>query len=137
MGLVRINWKPESRELRKFGFYMLVFAPAAFLFLSSVLNGETVGIAVGTVLLACSLMLISLPVSIARYVYLAFMGIAFVTGNIMSRVLIALFFYMVITPIGLALRISGKDPLSLKKDEKIRWIDTPDGQGGGGYERQF
>ncbi len=48
-------------------------------------------------------------------VYTGWMLFAFVLGWINTRVILGLFFYLVITPIGLFLRLRGKDLL----DEKI------------------
>ena len=54
-------------------------------------------------------------VPLLRPVYRAWMAFAHVLGWINARVLLGLFFYLVLTPVGLILRISGKDLL----DEKI------------------
>lgn len=40
----------------------------------------------------------------------------FHVGQFMGRVLLVLFFFVVLTPLGLALRLAGKDPLRLKRD---------------------
>ncbi len=50
-----------------------------------------------------------------RPVYLGWMKFAFVLGWINTRILLGLFFYLVVTPIGLGMRLFGKDLL----DEKI------------------
>jgi hypothetical protein len=47
--------------------------------------------------------------------YIAWMSFAFVLGWINTRVILGVFFYCVMTPIGLVLRLTGKDLL----DEKI------------------
>ena len=69
--------------------------------------------------------------------YYAWMGVSFVLGNIMSRVIFGLFYYLMITPFGLAMRVMGRDKLRLRKqDADTYWNDmantTP-----GRYERQF
>lgn len=48
-------------------------------------------------------------------VYVAWMTFAFVLGWINTRLILGLFFYCVMTPVGLVLRLMGKDLL----DEKI------------------
>jgi hypothetical protein len=50
-----------------------------------------------------------------RPVYLGWMKFAFVLGWINTRILLGLFFYLVLTPIGVGMRLFGKDLL----DEKI------------------
>ena len=54
----------------------------------------------------------------------AWMTLAIAIGWIVSRVILVILFYIVITPIGLFLRITGKDLLDIKfkKDEESNWI---------------
>ena len=49
---------------------------------------------------------------------------------VMTRVILSVFFYLIITPIGLLLRLFGKRPLDMKfKDGKATyWIDKPKGE---------
>ena len=49
-----------------------------------------------------------------KHVYLGWMAFALVLGMIVSTTLLTLFFYLVITPIGLAARVFGKDFLERK-----------------------
>jgi hypothetical protein len=75
---------------------------------------------------------------IALPVYWAWMAIAFVMGNIMSRILVALFYYLMITPIGLIMRLTGRDKLQLKaKGKDSYWLDIKPVTDKDGYERQF
>ena len=52
------------------------------------------------------------------------MGLALVLGSIMTRVILSVLFYLVITPLGLISRLSGKDFLDLKfnKSASSYWI---------------
>jgi len=75
-----------------------------------------------------------------KYAYVAWMSLAFVLGFIVAHVILTLFFYLVVTPIGLAARLSGKDFLSLKLDRNARsyWLPRTDKpQSAADYERQF
>src|SRR5262245_2590082 len=47
--------------------------------------------------------------------YIVWMSLAFVLGFIVSNVILTLFFFLVITPIGLAARLLGKDFLRMKR----------------------
>lgn len=58
------------------------------------------------------LSLISL--SLTRYVYIVWMTLAFPIGLVMSTVVVSLFYYLLITPIGLVMRMMGRDKLGLK-----------------------
>ena len=63
-------------------------------------------------------------IPVLRPIYRGWMAFAFVLGWINARVLLGLFFYLVLTPLGLLLRISGKDLLDEKIDRSARsyWI---------------
>ncbi|QXD16338.1 DUF4407 domain-containing protein [Rhodocaloribacter litoris] len=68
-----------------------------------------------------------------RPLYRAWMGLALVLGFVMTRVVLTLVFYLVVTPIGLLLRLFGRDPLQRRRDpaassywiEKTYRDDTP------------
>ena len=54
-----------------------------------------------------------------KHVYIAWMTLAFVLGFFVSTVLLTVFFYLVVTPVGLVARIFGKDFLERK------WSSAP------------
>lgn len=53
-----------------------------------------------------------------KHAYVAWMALAFVLGLIASTILLTVFFYLVVTPIGLAAKICGKDFLERKWSNK-------------------
>ncbi len=55
-----------------------------------------------------------------KLIYIAWMGLAFGLGLIVSSILLTVFFYVVITPIGLIARLAGKDFLSLKMEPNAK-----------------
>src|SRR2546425_9475205 len=62
-----------------------------------------------------------------KHVYIGWMSLAIVLGFVVSNVLLTLFFFLVITPVGLAARCFGKDFLRLKLDRNAAsyWIRRP------------
>jgi len=113
--------KTGIRELRNFG--LLVGAVLVALGLLFLLRGKArypYFLAPGMLLLALGAVF---PKGL-RYAYVAWMCLAIVLGFIVSTVILALFFILVITPIGLAARLLGKDFLRLKLDrrESTYWI---------------
>jgi len=75
-----------------------------------------------------------------RSVYIAWMSVAFVLGFVMAHVILTLFFFLVVTPIGLFARLAGKDFLSLKLDYRVNsyWIPREQKpKSPADYERQF
>ena len=63
---------------------------------------------------------------ILKPIYLVWMIFAIILGWFMTRLILSLLFSLVITPIGLVLKIMGKDLLKLKKQaqENYQWVVT-------------
>lgn len=136
MALVEINWKPDRRELRKFGVAMIV----GFGLLAALASWwwGTPRLAVGFAIAGAVAGLLGLSgTRAAMVVYLPWMAVAFVMGNIVSRVLVTAFFYLLITPMGLLMRVVGKDALQRKNVRSSYWDDLPPPADRARYERQF
>ncbi|MCF8033695.1 MAG: hypothetical protein K9K66_05545 [Desulfarculaceae bacterium] len=64
-----------------------------------------------------------------RPLYMVWMSLALVLGAMVSRIILTVLFYLVVTPIGLVLRAMGKDLLDLKlKDRESYWHRDQAGQ---------
>lgn len=76
-----------------------------------------------------------------KHVYVAWMTLGFVLGLIVSTILLTLFFYLVLTPVGLLARLAGNDFMSrrLDKGAGTYWIrrTQPAAKRPQDYERQF
>ena len=113
----------SRKEIRKFG---LVIAIALGVIGSFVYvkfgNFNVVGWLWGIGLLFLILGFI-LP-SVLRPVYRIWMLLAYFIGGIVSRVILTVLFYVVLTPTGLVLRLFGKDVLDqrFEKDRESYWI---------------
>jgi hypothetical protein len=71
-------------------------------------------------------------------VYWAWMSVAFVMGNIVSRIVLVLVYFGVVTPMGLIMRIVGRDRLGLRsRSESSYWHDLETDKDPSRYERQF
>ena len=107
----------SSKEIRKFG---LVIAIALGVIGSFVYvkfgNFDVVGWLWGIGILFLILGFI-LP-SVLRPIYKIWMLLAFFIGGIVSRVILTVLFYIVLTPTGLVLRLFGKDILDKKFDKR-------------------
>ena len=137
MSMVDIDWRPSPRELRKFGVVVMIgfgVVGAILLFASQSLFAAQVAWAAGGVLGLPALTgtVIGLPG------YWLWMGIAFVMGNVVSRLLLTLIYYGLVTPIGLLRRLLGHDPLQMRRRrDDSYWHDIEKGSGDTGYERLF
>jgi saxitoxin biosynthesis operon SxtJ-like protein len=78
---------------------------------------------------------------VLKQVYVIWMSLALVLGLIVSTALLTILFYLVVTPIGLVARLSGKDFLSRKLDPNVNsyWIarDRSIPRRMNDYEQQF
>jgi len=75
-----------------------------------------------------------------KYVYKAWMSLAVVMGFIMTRVIMVIIFYLIVTPIGLIASITGKEFLDMKIDQNAKsyWLARKGAQKvKADYERQF
>ncbi|HYE33112.1 MAG TPA: SxtJ family membrane protein [Methylomirabilota bacterium] len=106
--------KTGKRELRNFGLLVGgIFAALGAWFLY---RGKVVGpwfLGVGAPLMLLGLIA---PQALRR-VYLAWMAMALVMGFVVSTVLLTLFYFVVITPIGLIARLAGKDFMTRRLDK--------------------
>jgi hypothetical protein len=57
---------------------------------------------------------------VLRPVYIGWMKFAFVLGWMNTRLLLGLFFYLILTPVGLVMRAFGKDIIDKKFDRQAR-----------------
>lgn len=130
--------KSGSRELRKFG--LLVGGVFAMLGVLMWVRGRAhfpYFLAPGVLLLALGAVF---PKGL-KPAYLAWMSLAIVLGFVVSNVLLTVFFFLVITPVGLAARCFGKDFLRLKMDRQAKtyWlpVERRGTKSSAEYERQF
>ena len=140
-----INWKPGGEDLRKFAISLLIGFPviAVVLFLLKWIFGDVmpeprfflllgvIGAAVG---LICFLIR-----PVAGLLYPVWYGIAACIGIILANLLFTLLFYVLFTPLGLFMRLIGRDALHLKeqKGEESHWIDAPPERPAAQYFRQY
>jgi hypothetical protein len=88
--------------------------------------------------LAIGLVLLALPV-IARPFYVLWYGLACVMGLAVGNILLALVFYILITGVGIAIRLAGKCSMSkpLDKQATTYWKDAKPVNDPQRYYRQF
>ena len=110
MALIEVDWRPPKKQLRQFAVLFVVFA-AGFgtlgwftgrpLWLSQTLWG-----------LAAVVGLLGLVAPAAvRPVWVVMMAVALPIGMVVSTVLMVLIFYLILTPIGFVMRLTGYDPM--------------------------
>jgi len=126
------------RELRKFGWMVGgVFLLLGLWFLCRHKSFWPWLAAPGVMLIALGILW---PTAL-RLIFIAWMAMAFTLGLIVSTLLLTLFFYLVVTPVGLAARIFGRDFLSRKWQPSARsyWLlrTASEPKKLSDYERQY
>jgi hypothetical protein len=139
MALIDVNWKPGGRELRQFALLFLVFAVGFGTYVhffkdwsplvAQLLWGAGVLVGLGGLLFP----------PLARPVYIAMMALALPIGMVVSTVLMTLIYYLVLTPIGLVMRLVGYDPLRRGLDPAASsyWIKRTPPENVQRYFRQY
>jgi hypothetical protein len=109
--LIEIQWHPTAKQLRIFGVGGLLASIVAALVLYFVWGlaapWAVVVLAVGAVLCLCSLIS-------PRWTRLPYIGLTLVAmpiGFVASFVLLAVFFFLLLTPVALVFRLIGRDAL--------------------------
>ncbi len=143
MAIVQLNWNPGKKELRSFGaifmggFVVLGRIKYFWPFERLISQNRTVGLwmmGLGIVVGAIGLT----GTKLALPFYWVWLGIAYVMGNIMSRVIITGIYFLVFTPMRFLSTLAGRDKLQLKKSTSDSyWHDISLPAEADKYERQF
>ncbi len=137
--MIDINWKPTNKDLRVFATACLVFAVgfgiAFWVNLGTVTTLSKALFIIGPALFALGMVW---PPSL-KFLYVALSLLAFPIGFVVGNVLMAIVFYLLVTPIGLVFKLLGKDPMHRKLDPEAKsyWIERPPPVEAGRYFRQF
>jgi len=132
------NIKIETSDLKKFGLLIgsILFLGSLYLLWKQQHNYAVAGFILGVVFAALAFVG---PV-VLKPLQRAWMAMAVVMGFVMSRIIVAVIFYGMVTPIGLAGRLAGKKFLDLKMDKAAAsyWIGRDQAKTEkSAYERQF
>ena len=124
MSLVEINWSPNQKQLRSFGVAALIATPLISLLLYLVKGISTPWIiaipAVGITIFLSS----RISLKITKVFYLTLMIAATPIGFVASITLLAIFYFLLLMPLGLLFRLLGRDPLCRRFDPRADsyWI---------------
>jgi hypothetical protein len=108
-----VRREPSSRDLNILALIFLVL-PSAYGGLQVFLKGNPKGyvwIGVGV-----ALGLSRLIPPLFRAIYHFWVGFSVVLGYFVSRILLTIIFFLVMTPTGFIMRLTGKDPMDRKRD---------------------
>ena len=127
----------DKKTLRRFGMTMGI----AFLVISLLILAKSKHILWQTSIISALFFILGLifPGSL-KLVYVLWMRLAFILGWVNTRIILFVLFYLIFTPIGLVIKLTGKDLLERKIDKSrdSYWIKKEKKEFSAlDYERQF
>jgi hypothetical protein len=137
MALVHVEWNPGPRVYRTFAISLLVTGAIVSGLGGWTFDHVTVSSAVAGGLAILGLLVLTGPEVLRRPIYLLITGPAWVMGNVVTRVILTLFFYGIVTPMGLVARLAGRDVLGTRKPASSYYHPVDADQQRGDYERPF
>lgn len=140
--LVRVEWNPSPAELRRFGAVALaVFGAAAACLRGGLWPARAPHPTLSLVCAALAALLGLTGLTGTRAAlpfYRAWMGLAWVMGNVTGRAVLVLAWALAIVPAGLLARLAGRDRLRLRRRDESHWHDLPPPpEGPSHWERLF
>lgn len=122
------NWKntPERKELRKFGLVGGGMTAGVFGLVLPLLFGHTFPAWPWIAAAVLSAWAVTAPATL-KPVYHVWMTIGHVLGWINTRIILGIMFFLIILPVGLLKRLTGRDPMerSLIRDQKSYRVNSP------------
>ncbi len=132
-----VNWRPDARELRRFAVAMLI----GFTVLGLLSVWRAWGITTASVVLwsaGAVLAVAAFIPGLRRVAYLTVYLPTSILGYVISNVILALMFFLIITPLGILLRLMGKDVLQQRRQKNsTQWTPVKGVKTEDSYYRQF
>lgn len=114
--MISPSWHPSRRELRQFGVAALLIFGALGALLRFQWGFETAAWVVWGLGLTCGVVGWFTPYK-SYPLYLAIMIVTLPIGLVVSNLVLGILYYGVLTPMALVLRLTGRDPLLLRKPD--------------------
>ncbi|MEX0700666.1 MAG: SxtJ family membrane protein [Planctomycetales bacterium] len=136
--MITIDRNPPERQLRQFAWLQVLF----FAIVAGWLHLRHGFVVLPAVLLAVSAVVgvvgYNVP-ALMRYVWVGWMTAVWPIGWVVSHAVMAAVFYLVVTPIGITMKLFGHDPLRRKFDREASsyWIRREPSADPHRYFRQF
>ena len=133
--MIKLNFKPEERVLRQFAWIAAIAGP---LLVAMMTRGEARWYAAWAWHWTSTPVLVTAGIGVAQlllflagirkpthWLYVVLMVVVYPLGFVLSHVLIALIYYVVVTPIALVFRAMGRDILGKQLDPRAKtyWRD--------------
>ena len=120
MSLVQIKWNPTRKELRVFGaiaiLVSILVSLVLYLFKNLDFRWAALILAAGLAIFTCCM----ISKELGRIIYLALTFITLPIGWTISFVIMSLFYFLLLTPLGLFFRLIGRDTLGKKFEPNMK-----------------
>lgn len=139
MSLIEIDWNPKRKQLRSFGKIALV-ATAVISLLLYLLKGVAIQWCLIIIAFGCIIFIISMiSLKLTKMIYLGMILLTMPIGWVVSFILMAAFYYLLLAPLGFIFRLIGRDPLCRKFDPNAKsyWLSRQPPKGPEQYFHQF
>ncbi|MBW7992615.1 MAG: hypothetical protein FVQ84_21720 [Planctomycetes bacterium] len=139
MSLIEIDWNPKSKQLQNFGKIALA-ASVIISLLLYLLKGVAIQWCLIIFAVGCIIFIISMiSLKLTKMIYLGMILLTMPIGWVVSFILMAAFYYLLLAPLGLIFRLMGRDPLCRKFDPtaKSYWLSRQPPKGPEQYYHQF
>ena len=139
MSLIEIDWNPKSKQLRNFGKIAMVASViiSLLLYLLKGVAFKWLLIIVAFGLMVFIISMISLKLT--KIIYLGMILLTMPIGWVVSFIVLAVFYYLLLAPLGFFFRLIGRDPLYRKFDSNAKsyWLARRPPKGLEQYFHQF
>ena len=139
MALIKTNWRPSDKELRSFG-RIAVIATVIIALAFYILKGTAIKWCAVIFAIGLSVFFISLiSVKLTKVIYLGLMLVTWPIGFMVSFLIMTAFYFLILTPVGLVFRLTGRDILHIKYDSEAKsyWVERSGSKNLESYFRQF
>jgi hypothetical protein len=138
MALIEVNWNPPRNQLRQFAVLFLIFIGG----LGTILYFKDKPLIVSEILwnLAWIVGLAGLIFPpLVRPVFVVMMAVALPIGFVVSTILMLIIYFLIMTPIGLVMRLFGYDPMRMRPAAGAErfWIEGPPSSDVRRYFKQY
>lgn len=138
MTLIEINWTPSRKQLSVFGLAWLVF----FGIVGAVAWRRWETPVLAGVFWAAAVLVPAVGWFVPAFLRVVYLALTFATlpiGLVVSHVILGVVYYLVLTPIGLIMRLCGRGPMprTFDADAETYWISRGEANRPKRYFRQF
>jgi len=137
MAVIKLNRNPPDRELRQFAiiFFLFCLVVAAIAYFRDSIDVAAWALTIGVLIGAIGYM----RVAFVRPIYLGWMYAAYPIGWVVSHIVLAIVFYLLVTPVGWLMKLLRYDPLERQfaRAAKTYWTPIEARSDKTSYFRQF